>query len=414
VAGAVAGAVLLAALLFSVGLTAATDQIADRSRTPTTSAVEVAPPPTVPATPPSTSVTPPTTVPDPEVQPTYVDVPELVAFVEQQRGLTFEEVPRVALFEEDQFQARARADYADALEQYRYQLVTLGVIGPDEDPGPFFDQLIGSLGGYYDFETGEVWIRGTGLDGGNRAVIVHELTHALDDQWFDLARADLAERMDEAQWTYQTLSEGSATVVGNTYTRQVLGLEPGAVGSDPLVNLLFGSYDLGEDFAEALLAAGGTAELDRAFREVPATSKEIMEPSRWFEGFVAAPVAPPPTDGELIDEGLFGQFSFSVMFGLVLDESSAFDLATRWAGDWSVTWIEDDETACTRVDAVTQAPEWRAQWYDVLVRWAEDVPQAEVELVGQEVVRVTTCGPIPPARSGAESPARPSRAFAGL
>ena len=68
----------------------------------------------------------------------------------------------------------------------------MGVIGPQAD---IRDALLafqtGQVVGFYNPETGElVYIGDTQLDLNERFTLAHELTHAIDDQHFDLKRLD--------------------------------------------------------------------------------------------------------------------------------------------------------------------------------------------------------------------------------
>ncbi|MCK4720315.1 hypothetical protein KAU08_06635, partial [bacterium] len=95
------------------------------------------------------------------------------------------------------------------------------------------DAMIGSLlgedlGALGNFLSGVLQGLGGGLeDYMTNVVIVHELTHALDDQYYDLqgtmeSLSDL--NSDDAQLAYQSLIEGNASRIMNEYSADMMGV----------------------------------------------------------------------------------------------------------------------------------------------------------------------------------------------
>src|SRR5207302_10558254 len=64
--------------------------------------------------------------------------------------------------------------------------------------------------GFYDFKSKQLYVRGTKATPGVQAVLSHELTHALDDQWFGLNRPALDKSNQELGLGFTALSEGDA------------------------------------------------------------------------------------------------------------------------------------------------------------------------------------------------------------
>jgi len=70
--------------------------------------------------------------------------------------------------------------------------------------------LTAGVVGFYDPETKQLVVRGTDTTPFTRRVLAHELTHALDDQHFDLNRQQLDKADDETGFGFSALVEGNA------------------------------------------------------------------------------------------------------------------------------------------------------------------------------------------------------------
>ena len=68
---------------------------------------------------------------------------------------------------------------------------------------------------YYDQDEDRIIIRGTEISPALSVTLVHELTHALQDQHFDLDREDESE--DGGDEVFRSLVEGDATRVEDGY-----------------------------------------------------------------------------------------------------------------------------------------------------------------------------------------------------
>ena len=126
---------------------------------------------------------------DPRIAP-YVKA------VEKQRGLTFLHPVAVrflsgAAFEKEVTQDEEKLDDKDREEirQFTGLMRAIGLIAGDVDLFAAFNQAHGSgTLAFYSFEDQRITVRGTELVPGARATLVHELTHALEDQRFGLGK----------------------------------------------------------------------------------------------------------------------------------------------------------------------------------------------------------------------------------
>lgn len=140
------------------------------------------------------------------------------------------------------------------------------------------------------------------LDAG---VNVHELTHALQDQHFQIGARDLALRDDaDAQLAYHALIEGEASLVMLAYMVEQSGgslddminndLLSGALstaasmtlpnqGPRYFTEMLKFPYLDGLQFVITAYRRGGWKEIDRIYTHPPQSTREILRPSDYFE-----------------------------------------------------------------------------------------------------------------------------------
>ena len=329
-------------------------------------------------------------------------VVELQAVVEEERGLEFREDIDLELLEDEAYVERSRQDFdedlVDGREDIENSAAALRALGlwPEEgDPVDIVSQYlsVGSLG-YYDPETGEMVVRGTADTPNLRITLVHELTHALEDQYFDLDRPELDDRPDESGSAFSALVEGSAGRVESVYTASLTEEERADAEAEQLEYLdgvdvsdfppvLLEEqrfvYVTGAAFVQALYDDGGNAAVNRALRRPPTTSEQIQEPETWPEREPVVEVTAPSADGEVVEEGVVGQFLVHALASLSEDEPTP-----EWDGDNSVLW-QDGDRDCLRMAIAGDLEALETG----LTPWAEQVG-AEMEVDGDLLV-VTSC-----------------------
>jgi hypothetical protein len=363
------------------------------------------------------------TVPEGEIDPDFTAmVVELQDFVEDERGLEFKDDVVVELLSDDEFVERLLTDFdedREELEQNARILQTIGLVEPGTDLAAALESLLGAgVLGFYDPETDELVVRGDDTNEYVKQTIVHELTHALDDQWYELDRPELEDATDESAFAFSAVVEGNGRTVEEAYEDSlnedeleellVEELRFGAEADiDPraippvLIDSLLAPYELGEVFLGEVTDELGVEGLDEAFESPPPTSKEIMQPDVYLDGFAATPVAAPPSDGEVVDEGMFGQFTLEMVLDQAVSSKEAKSMATAWEGDAYVVWEADGQT-CLRSDFAFTDGTDADDLVDTLTDWATELPDAEVEVLDSGLVRLTSC--IEGTSGGATSP----------
>ena len=123
-------------------------------------------------------------------------VKEYVDVVEDQRDLEFKHPIYVDFLSVKAFKKQVTSDEDDLTDKDREEIKqatsmfrALGLIEGEIDLFDTMNELQGAgIVGYYDYETERIRIRGTKLTPTVQSTLVHELTHALQDQHFDLEK----------------------------------------------------------------------------------------------------------------------------------------------------------------------------------------------------------------------------------
>jgi hypothetical protein len=188
-------------------------------------------------------------------------------------------------------------------ESVGLELSALGLIPAGMDLKRVYLALLGEqIGAFYDQHTHELFtFSGHPLTNSqNQVIMAHELTHALQDQHFDLLKLPLeAKGNDDRALAASALVEGDATLVMNQYLTGNLSAAvlreslAGALSTDVrqlaaapryLRETLLFPYLQGLQFVTALEAKGGRAAVSRAFANPPASTSQVMHPERYFAG----------------------------------------------------------------------------------------------------------------------------------
>lgn len=273
------------------------------------------------------------------------------------------------------------------LENEEFVYKVLGFIPEDMDYRQTLVKMYtDQLGGYYDPEAKRfamaAWMP-AGLQG---TIAVHELTHALQDQHYDLHTfMDLQADNSDKLLARSALVEGDATAVMMDYTRDLVGA--GRLQNDADVDglmmqnilgmsMLAGTqaapqgllmqmsfpYISGLRFVHSQLRKVGYSALDKVFKNPPNSTEEILHPEKYnseIASFVEVPIPANPFDSsketKLVHEDTYGEFFISILLGSILkDQELAGRAAAGWGGD-RIALYENDLTKC-------RALIWETNW----------------------------------------------------
>jgi hypothetical protein len=234
-------------------------------------------------------------------------------------------------------------------------LKKLGLLPADFRLRPFIVRLLSEqVAGYYDPRTREFYLADwIDLDA-QKPVIAHELTHALQDQHFDLRRFERWPKHDsDAELAAHALIEGDATVTMMQYVSRDLrrqlamlrSLFAGGAGSTEVYDsaprvlresLVF-PYTQGSAWAGAVHRRGGWELVSAAYKRLPASTEQILHPEKYFAGEAPARVALRDLSRSLgagwrmIDHDVNGEWGCY----LLLDEwLRSADVSRRAAAGW--------------------------------------------------------------------------------
>jgi len=335
---------------------------------------------------------------------------ELEAFVQQARGLQFKRPPKVQLLPDSTFEGllldsgSSNSDSSSTDSQALLgALKALGVVDDKVDLGDVAKKQVGDIVGFYDSRKKALYVRGTAPNAYAREVLVHELTHALDDQHFGLDRSDLASSPGDGAPAFQALVEGDALRIEQKWYESRSQVERDAidaidntgassVGNDPkpdvFTRLMAFPYAVGLPFVEAVVAAGGQARLDAAFRHPPVSTEQVLHPDRFLAGEGRRKVALPAADGKVVDGGSLGELGLLLVTGATNSRSDSLRASEGWAGDRYRAWTKDSRT-CIRWDIEMDTDTDTAEAVTALQAWAAGQPGATVTRPGP--IRVDNC-----------------------
>ena len=355
-------------------------------------------------------------------------VAPLADWVADARGLAFLHPVEVDFLSEEEYQARATGqgdeggaegdeveeNLADSLAVLR----ALGLVSGDVDLAAASDDLVsGGTLAYYDHGTKRVTVRGTELTPGVRVTLVHELTHVLQDQRFDLTR--LSDPDFENAATLRALAEGDAERVADRYVAEVLTADErrrydeetaeqaGQAEDDlaevppALLALFTAPYVLGETVVAYHEEVAGTGAIDELLA-TPPSEQELLDPA--VRGTPAADVVDveveAPDGTELVDgPASFGPVALFLMLASVGSPADALAATDGWGGDDYVAFRRGDDV-CVSLAVVGDDAASTDAIGERLSSWAETSPtEAEVDQ-GADGVRLTSCDPGADAEAG--------------
>ena len=333
-------------------------------------------------------------------------VDQIVAFVEAVRGHHFVTPPVVqfvpdALFQQHVLDSVVAVEPALDVDEVAFK--ALGWMDPADSLYDKYRIAFGSaVVGFYDPATKVLEVRGSELTPYRREVVAHELTHALDDQLFDLNESKGDGVLSEPQLSFLVAVEGDAVRTQQAYVANMSPLEQAqgvaeqlSFQVDPailtvpvaLLSLSQAPYLQGPAFVSGL---GGNAGIDAMFDRYPETAEQAWDPATYLAGEGPEPVPVPPAGGTVVASGRWGRF----LMTLVLAEGVSLDakvdpVTAGWAGDAFVTW-RSGSTSCIRIDTRTDTPAQSAGLRGALTTWAARHGAVVADL-DPTTTRVTSC-----------------------
>jgi hypothetical protein len=236
-------------------------------------------------------------------------------------------------------------------------LKKLGLAPPEFQYRSFIVKLLTEqVAGYYDPKAQRFFLADWIDLEGQKPVMAHELTHALQDQHFNLSRFEKWPKGDsDAELAAHALIEGDATLAMTLYMAKnpmvalafIRSLGSGNMASEQFKqapraireSLVF-PYEQGSEWATQLYKRGGWASVSQAYAKLPLSSEQILHPEKYFEYEVPLKIALADVRFQLgrgwkrIDHDVNGEWSFYLILDQFLNASAeSRRAAAGWAGD---------------------------------------------------------------------------------
>ncbi|CAB4861101.1 unannotated protein [freshwater metagenome] len=331
--------------------------------------------------------------------------------VERERGHTFATAVTVQLLADVDFEAVILQDFADdlfvrSLLAQAELLTVLELIPSGTDYVGIVRARMGEgIIGMYVPANGELYVRGTTMTPYVTSTVVHELTHALDDQRFELDSKAIADGDADRSFALSALAEGSAQMVEQAYLdaltvddmAQLIGEQrdygrqmhfPAAPIS--VNELMQDQYSLGLTFVDGLVHRGGLAALDAAFRDPPESTEQVLHPDKFSARDPIVSVAVPPSDGTVQASGTMGEQTLIELLNAELAPATARAAAAGWGGDRYVLFTTATQE-CVRIDVASDSVADAHELQAAFRSWAIRQHDATVTAPGTQLVRVTAC-----------------------
>ncbi len=263
-------------------------------------------------------------------------------------------------------------DEKDAKERYASarSAEAFGLLPKNFDLDSFMvDLLTEQIAGLYDPKKHEFYIADWIEPDEQRMVMSHELTHALQDQYFHIdAWTRAARPNDDAELARDSVLEGSAMAGMLEYElrdkgfklRDLPDFDPsvflGDLTDTPMLkkapafikdSLMFPYFD-GLRFSMSVLRTGGWGGFDAIFAKPPANTQQIMHPELYRADKVPAPLKVDLPDGvpgtawNKLEENAMGEFGWKEVLKQFLSEGQEGKIAAGWDGDDYATFQQKD------------------------------------------------------------------------
>jgi hypothetical protein len=278
----------------------------------------------------------------------------------------------------------------DAKERYAStrSAEAFGLIPKDFNLDSFLvDLLTEQIAGLYDPKAHEFYIADWIAPDEQRMVMSHELTHALEDQHFQIEDWVKAARPnDDAELAREAVLEGSAMAAMLDYELKDKGLKLrdlpdidlsvfiGQLAETPLLkkappfikdSLMF-PYFAGLTFSMNIVKTDGYHGFYAVFARPPADTQQIMHPELYRSNTVPKPLKLELPEHFLdsnwnkLEENSLGEFGWKEVLRQFLDDERAKELSTAWNGDVYATFEQKDTKKSLLVTRVRLSSEENA------------------------------------------------------
>jgi hypothetical protein len=338
-------------------------------------------------------------------------VAPIAARVEAFRGMRFKHPVAVKYLSASAFEKKVTDSPAD-LKKHRTQIAqatgllrAAGLLGPNVDLAAALNTTQGAdTSALYEFGPKTVYVRGTGpFTVETRVTLAHELTHALQDQYFNLGK--LERQADHSKVgssdALTALIEGDASRIENRYLaeqslgdrREYVRLSAQTANQanrrtqhvPAVVDTFFSApYIFGPQVVHVLETAGGNTAINTALTGPTPSTRIYLDPTAVNDLPPALPTIPALQPGEKKLAGLsanadsFDNFTLYLTLAARLDSSTALRAADAYASGSEVVYTNNGVT-CFRAAIVGTNANSDTYLATAIRRWTQTVPDAHID-----------------------------------
>jgi len=251
--------------------------------------------------------------------------------------------------------------YADARAAEAF-----GLLPKNFDIDPFMvDLMTEQIAGLYDPKAREFYIADWIPLATQKPVMAHELTHALEDQYFHIEEWSKAVHTNgDATLARDAVLEGSAMAAMVDYMlrdtghslKDLPGFDPsmmmGDLASSPkleqappfIKDTLVFPYLSGLSFTAAAIRNVGWSALPNLFAKPPLSTQQILHPALYKSGKVPVAVTVPSFEKSLgpdwvkLEDDIMGEFGWREVLKQFIDKDGAASVAEAWEGDHYIVY----------------------------------------------------------------------------
>lgn len=258
--------------------------------------------------------------------------------------------------------------------------------------------------GMYDEDSGEmVIVKGLPPTGNlQRMFLVHELTHALQDQHYNLKTFPINSDNDDTALACLALIEGDATLAMFEYYKKnlkiykifwdllsYLSVDQSELYSSPYYireNLIF-PYKWGIKFVTGRTWDG----INKVYKNPPESTEQIMHPEKYpIDKPIELTISETIPQWKLLDTNTMGEFNIRMLFSIYLGEYESILPTEGWGGDKWQVW-EGLDTGKLRIIwyTVWDTPKDAEEFFDAFRKLTRkrhrDIASARISKIGNRV-----------------------------
>lgn len=330
----------------------------------------------------------------PPKQTKLISVEEISKFesiVSKLRGLQFKNPVKIGFKNKKELRQKMVDSFEEEegkeFPKIQKALAKFGLIPKELDLDKLMlDLLTEQVAGFYDHRDKELYIiepdktEEESIEETNEMIkmtAVHELTHALQDQNYDLNTLPTdSMQNDDIATAVDGLVEGEAMYVMYDYVLRQRGLDfsllpsipeapnQAAGGKNSLLNeaplyiregLLF-PYTAGLKFVHRVKSEKGWESIDQMYKRLPASTEQILHPEKYLDEQPDYPTAIqlpdisklfPPEQYDLLLKNIMGEFSLEVLLRDRLPNIKSKQVSEGWDGDEFII-LEEKTTPLTQ------------------------------------------------------------------